>query len=156
MFVCSLYLWALFKPFILSSWSVSPSVFWNFGSSLLSLHWNLFWVDCLSLLLLVVIQSLYPVPSSGTYSSTISFCLNFCLYFYACGRFITFLDFVDVAHCRWYPMYPSSILPSQHPRAGDWPVPGWVPTCVYGPSSSSCRIVVFLLLVSVPWWVRLV
>ena len=40
--------------------------------------YGLFQVDCLSPLHLVVLLGFYLVPSSGTYSSAISFCLTFC------------------------------------------------------------------------------
>ena len=44
-----------------------------------------FGVDCLSLCHVVVLLEFHLVLSSGTYSSAISFCLNFYLYFYVCG-----------------------------------------------------------------------
>ena len=59
--------------------SVSAFIlFWDLGSSLLSLLWVLLHVDCISPLHLVVLLGFYHVLSSGTYPSGISFCLTFC------------------------------------------------------------------------------
>ena len=52
--------------------------FQDLGSSLLSLLWILFQLDCLSPIHLVVLLRFYLVPLSGTYSSADSFCLTFC------------------------------------------------------------------------------
>ena len=73
--VCSLYHLALRWTFLVSSWSVPPFFFQDFGSCLLSLHSILFQVDCLSPLSVFF----FVVPSSGTYSSVIPLCLTFCL-----------------------------------------------------------------------------
>ena len=59
---------------------VLPFFFQDLGLSLLSLLWSIFWVICLSPLHLVVFLGFYFVPSSGTYSSSVSFCLTFCVY----------------------------------------------------------------------------
>ena len=48
--------------------------------------WTLSWEYCLSPLHLVVLSCSF----SGTYPSAISFCLNFYLYFYVCGRLVIF------------------------------------------------------------------
>ena len=77
--LCSLNLLVLFKTFPGSSWSVPSFFFWDLESSLLSLFWILFQVDCLSPLHLVVFMSFYLVPSSITHFSVISFCLTFCI-----------------------------------------------------------------------------
>ena len=76
--VCSLELLVLCYTFLVSSRSVPPFFFWNLGSSLLSLLWIIFQVDCLSPLHLVVLPGFYLVPSSEAYSSAISLCLIFC------------------------------------------------------------------------------
>ena len=52
------------------------NTFQDFGSSVLSLLWILFQVDCLSLLHLVIFAGFYFAPSIATYSSIISFCLT--------------------------------------------------------------------------------
>ena len=58
---------------------IASIFFWNPGSSSLSLFWILFFFfNCPSLLYLVAFLGVYPDPSCGTYSSAISFCLNFC------------------------------------------------------------------------------
>ena len=54
-------------------------LFWDLGSSLLSLLWILFQVDCLSPLQLVIFVGFYLVPSFATYFSVISFCLIYCV-----------------------------------------------------------------------------
>ena len=76
--------------------------------------WTLSWVDCLSL---------HHLFSWGfilflclKHSSVASFCLRFYLYFFVCGRLVTFPDSGEVALCRRYPMHPRSALPSRHPR----------------------------------------
>ena len=56
-----------------------------FGSSLLSLLWVLFQVDCLSPLHLVVLVGFYLVPFFATYFSVISFCITSCV----CGLLST-------------------------------------------------------------------
>ena len=55
-----------------------PFFFQDLGSSLLSLLRILFQVDGLSPLHLFILLGFYLVPSSGTYSCAISFCLTFC------------------------------------------------------------------------------
>ena len=62
----------------MSSWFVAPLFFWELGTSLLSLLWVQFWVDCLSPVYLAVLLGFYLFPSSGTHSSAGSFCLTFC------------------------------------------------------------------------------
>ena len=86
LFICVLLLLFLFfisSSFLLNIYcivSVCASFFsQDLGSSLLSLLWILFQGDCLSLLHLVVLLGFYLVPSSGIYSSAISFCLTFCV-----------------------------------------------------------------------------
>ena len=69
----------------MSSWFVAPLFSWELGTSLLSLLWVLFWVDCLSPIYLVVLLGFYLLPSSGTHSSAGSFCLTFC----DCGFYST-------------------------------------------------------------------
>ena len=50
----------------------------DFGSSVLSLLWILFQVDCLYPLHLVIFVGFYFAPSTATYLSIISFCLTYC------------------------------------------------------------------------------
>ena len=94
------------------------------GSSLRSLLRTLSLVDCLSPRHSLVLLGFYLVPLSGTYSSVVSFCLNFYLYFYVCGRLVMFLSLGEVTLSRGCPMYPSSTLPSRHLVARDQLVPG--------------------------------
>ena len=47
-------------------------------------------------------------PLCGTYSSATSFCLNFYLCFYVCGRLVSFLNLGAVAFCRGHPKCPRS------------------------------------------------
>ena len=61
-------------------------------------------------------------PSSGTYSSATTFCLNFHLYFYVCG------SFGEVSSNRGCPRCPSSAFPSYYPRSSDQLAPGSVLT----------------------------
>ena len=114
---------ALLKLFV-TSHSVHPFFSRVLGSSLRSLFWNLSRVDYQSPLHLVVLLGLYLVPSSGTYSSAISFCLNVYLYFHVCEKLVVFLGLGEVALCRGCPMCPRSTLLSPHPRARDQLVPG--------------------------------
>ena len=53
------------------------------------------------------------------------------------------------------PLCPSSTLPFCHQRARDQVILGQVLICISGLGSVGCWIVVFLLLVSAPWWVEL-
>ena len=57
---------------------------------------ELYWVDCLSPLYLVLL-GFYHVPSFGTYFSLASSCLICCFYFYVFGRFIPFPHLGEVA-----------------------------------------------------------
>ena len=64
---------------------ILASIFQDSGSSLPSLLWIRFPVDCQSPLHLVFLLGFYLVPLSQTYSSAILFCLNFlraCFLFY--------------------------------------------------------------------------
>ena len=58
-----------------------------------------------------VVWGFYLVPLSGTYFSAVSFCLNFYLYFYVCGRLVTFLNLGEVALCRGCPGVPAVYSP---------------------------------------------
>lgn len=64
---------------------------------------------------------------------------------------VMFLNLGEVALCRRHPVNLSTVLPSCHPEAGSREVSGlhlqtW---------SSVFKTLVFLLAMSVPWWVRL-
>ena len=56
-----------------------PFFFWGLGSSLVSLFWILFQIDCLSPLHLVVLLGFNLSPLSATYIFVISFCQTYCL-----------------------------------------------------------------------------
>ena len=74
---------------IFFSW-FSPFYFKGFGSSLRSLLWILFQVDCLFPLHLFGLVVFYLAPSSAAYFSVFSFCLSYCvwgLHFTGC-RFV--------------------------------------------------------------------
>ena len=62
---------------------------------------------------LVVLLGYYLFPSTGTYSSAISFCLNFYLYLYVCGRIVMFLplgELVSVGHVICVPTVYSPLI----------------------------------------------
>ena len=58
----------------------SPFYFQDFGSSLLSLLWIVFQVDCLFLLHLFVLVGFYLAPSTAVYFSVFLFCLTYCVW----------------------------------------------------------------------------
>ena len=105
------YIFSLFSKKLLISFSVHPFSFHILWSSLQSLLLTLSWMNCLSLchLLLwgfILFLHLKHMPS------VTSFCLNCYVYFYECGRLVTFLNLVEVALCRKCPVCPNSALPS--------------------------------------------
>ena len=62
-----------------------------------------------------------------------------------------FLDLGEVALSRGCPMCPSSSVPSCHSRARDQLVPVFADS-----NSTGCQIAVSWLLLSAPWWGKLV
>ena len=99
----------------------------DFGSSVLSLLWILFQVDCLSPLHLVTFVGFYFAPSTATYLFIISFCLTYCV-------------------CVWSPFCRLHDCSSSH----FWCLPpgGW------GCSSGSCRLPSEKTVPAV-WWMEL-
>ena len=77
--VYSLVLLGLYFTFLVSQ-SVPHFFFWDLGSFLLSLLWILFWVDCLVSSSFSCYSGVlfYPLPSSGSCFSAVSFCLTCC------------------------------------------------------------------------------
>ena len=65
------------------------------------------------------------VPSSGACSSGISFCLSCCLYFYASGMWVVFLNVGEMALYRRCPVHSSSAHPSCRPSCMLWGLPPW-------------------------------
>ena len=87
----------------------SPFCFWDFGSSLLSLLWILFQVDCLFHLHLFGLVGFYLAPSSVTY-------------FFCCFLFYFFFDewcCIPVLLVVW-PETSSTGVCRQFDRAGSW------------------------------------
>ena len=64
------------------------------------------------------------LSSSETYSSVASFCVICYLYFYVCGRFVTFLDLGEVALVEDVLCISAVYSPSCYPRARRQVVPG--------------------------------
>ena len=85
----------------------------KFSDHLYDYYLELFMGDYLSPLHLVLLM-FYLVPSFGTYSSLVSFCLILCFYFCVFGRLVMFPDLGEVAFYKVHPMHPSSSLPSRH------------------------------------------
>ena len=77
-FAC--YSWYLLTSYFFIPVSYGKKDIWDLGSSLLSLLWFLFWFDCPSSFNLFILLGCYIVPSSGIYSSAVSFCLTLCVY----------------------------------------------------------------------------
>ena len=154
LFGSCLYFLTLCLKLLVTAYSVHSFFSWVLGSFLQSLLRTLSQVGCLSSPHLVVLPGFCLVPLSGTCSFAISFCLNFYAYFYICSMLVTFLmkkwPSVGDVLCA---SAVHSLLITQRPgtsssRGRFWPVCGF--------SFTGCRGIVFLLLGSAPWWVRLV
>ena len=87
---------------------ISSWVLWSFLQSLL---WTISRIDCLAPCHLVLL-GFYPVPSSGTYSSAASFCLN--CYCCVCGRLVLFFDLGGIS-CVSQQYIPLSSPKAQRP-----------------------------------------
>ena len=78
-FAC--YSWYLLTSYFFIPVSYDKKDIWDLGSfPLLSLLWILFWFDWPSSFNLFILLGFYLVPSSGIYSSAVSFSLHFCVY----------------------------------------------------------------------------
>ena len=76
-FAC--YSWYLLTSYFFIPVSYDKKDIWDLGSfPLLSLLWILFWFDWPSSFNLFILLGFYLVPSSGIYSSAVSFCLTCC------------------------------------------------------------------------------
>ena len=87
---------------LVSSQSMPPFLLQDLESSLLSLLWILFQVDCLSPLHLVVLVGFYLAPSAATYFFVISFCQTYCVCgLLSIGCWISFSCFWPLPPSRW-------------------------------------------------------
>lgn len=75
-------------------------------------------LDAFSISMSLTFMGFYLIPSSETYALCHLILLNCYVYFYECGRLVTFLNLVEVALCRKCPLCPNSALPSQHKGPG--------------------------------------
>ena len=100
---------------------------WTFFSGRLPIFNSLssFFFFFLFLPLQLVLLRFNLVPSSGACSSGISFCLSCCLYFYASGMWVVFLNVGEMAFYRRCPVHPSSAHPSCRPSCMLWGLPPW-------------------------------
>ena len=103
--------------FFSSSHCVHPLFSWVHRTSLWSLDWILYHVDCISPLNLVLLRRFCLVfffffLSLATYSSVSSFCLILCAYL--CVLDWSLLSLGEVTLCRRHPMGPSKTFPSDH------------------------------------------
>ena len=101
---------------LLKTSNYSSNILLSFCTSLQSLLWTVYWVDCLSPIYLVSPLGFHLVTFFGGWwgageAGDLFLCHLICLFFNVFGRLVAFAN-VEVTFCRRYPMLPSSALPS--------------------------------------------
>ena len=128
----------------------SPFYFQDFGSSLLSLLWILFQVDCLFPLRLFGLVGFYLAPSSAAYLSVFPVCLTYCvcsLIFAGCRFVVPVVFGVCPSGYGWF----SGLC--RIPGGGDWCLCsggwGWILSFWW---AGLCLVVCFGVSVSLVWF----